>query len=256
MRIHVVSDLHLEFLENEDQVAALTREIDLPGGSKAGDVLVIAGDLHVGSRGATILEKLARDRPVIYVLGNHEYYRQDFHQTRAAWQDAVLPGVHVLENTAAIVGGIRFLGSTLWADCAGEDPDVMLYVGAMVNDFTLIRRAGNAFSPEDMIAIHGESRAWLTAQLATPFPGPTVVITHHLPSERSIAPQFEGDQENGAFASDLDDLILQFQPALWIHGHTHVSCDYALGKTRVVCNPRGYPHEVNPRWNPSFTVEL
>ena len=27
----------------------------------------------------------------------------------------------------------------------------------------------------------------------------------------------------------------------WIHGHTHVPCDYEIHGTRVVCNPCGYP---------------
>jgi Icc-related predicted phosphoesterase len=35
------------------------------------------------------------------------------------------------------------------------------------------------------------------------------------------------------------------RPALWLHGHTHGSCDYKLGDTRVVCNPMGYPGEVS-----------
>ena len=26
----------------------------------------------------------------------------------------------------------------------------------------------------------------------------------------------------------------------WIHGHTHDACDYMIGDTRVLCNPRGY----------------
>ncbi|MGH8196257.1 MAG: hypothetical protein ACREQ8_17955 [Woeseiaceae bacterium] len=44
-------------------------------------------------------------------------------------------------------------------------------------------------------------------------------------------------------ASRLDGLIEQFQPTLWIHGHTHEPSDYELFRTRVVCNPRGYPGE-------------
>ena len=30
---------------------------------------------------------------------------------------------------------------------------------------------------------------------------------------------------------------------LWIHGHTHAPCNYTVGETQVICNPRGYPGE-------------
>jgi Icc-related predicted phosphoesterase len=37
--------------------------------------------------------------------------------------------------------------------------------------------------------------------------------------------------------------IEKYRPELWIHGHTHVPCEYELFDTQVVCNPGGYPGE-------------
>ena len=48
---------------------------------------------------------------------------------------------------------------------------------------------------------------------------------------------------NRFFVSDETPLILDKKPRLWVHGHTHLTCDYMLGETRVVCNPHGYPKE-------------
>ena len=51
------------------------------------------------------------------------------------------------------------------------------------------------------------------------------------------------------------DQKLEHQPRLWIHGHTHESFDYQIGKTRVVCNPRGYASiEENHCFRPDYTV--
>jgi hypothetical protein len=79
-----------------------------------------------------------------------------------------------------------------------------------------------------------------------------VVITHHLPSWRSVAPSFMRALSNPAFASDLDHLFEGVD--LWIHGHAHTSHDYLAAGCRVVCNPRGYPMRAggfeNPRFNP------
>ena len=92
-----------------------------------------------------------------------------------------------------------------------------------------------------------------------------VVVTHHLPSERSVAPRFAKDELTPAFASHLDDLLPFAQ--LWIHGHTHDSIDYVLEaeghRTRVVCNPRGYPLSTggtsvfeNQSFNPALLLEI
>jgi Icc-related predicted phosphoesterase len=103
--------------------------------------------------------------------------------------------------------------------------------------------------------LHDASRTWLVRQLEQAFDGPTVVITHHLPALKSIAPRYANDPLNPAFASRLEDMIERYQPTLWIHGHTHEPCDYELSRTRVVCNPRGYPGEYgHGGFKPDLTV--
>ena len=83
-----------------------------------------------------------------------------------------------------------------------------------------------------------------------------MVITHHAPTPRSIAPGFHGSTLNPAFASNLEPLIARYQPAFWIHGHVHNSVNVMLGETRVVANPRGYNADENPDYDPALCVEL
>ncbi|WP_418360304.1 metallophosphoesterase [Sphingobacterium detergens] len=61
MKIHIVSDLHREFGYND---------INL----NIADVLVMTGDIDLGVKGINWLKSLCLDIPIIYVLGNHEYY--------------------------------------------------------------------------------------------------------------------------------------------------------------------------------------
>ena len=64
-----------------------------------------------------------------------------------------------------------------------------------------------------------------------------------------------GGGNPAAFASSLEGLIEEYQPILWIHGHTHDPFDYELFATRVVCNPRGYPGEhLRNGFRPDFTL--
>ncbi|MGP1683933.1 MAG: metallophosphoesterase, partial [Giesbergeria sp.] len=104
-----------------------------------------------------------------------------------------------------------------------------------------------------------QSVAWLEERFAEPFAGVTVVVTHFAPSPGSIAPQFIGSPLNACFVSDLEAQILRWQPALWLHGHVHHSCDYQVGATRVVANPRGYaPKGVveNANFAPNLLIEV
>lgn len=102
-------------------------------------------------------------------------------------------------------------------------------------------------------------RQWLEQQLAAPFHGPTVVITHHALHAQSIAPLYAADWATCGFASQLPDSFFAV-PVVWVHGHTHTRFDYRVGQCRVVCDPRGYAlwggeFEIDD-FDPSFVVEV
>jgi len=246
MKLHVLSDLHLEFADFE-----------LP--LTDADVVVLAGDIGVGTDGVRWAARTFPDRPVAYVPGNHEFYDRDIDSV-AAMEQAAAENVHVLNNREVIIDGVRFLGSTLWTDFAfyGEaDQEVLEDARRFVRDFSAIRKGDESFAPEDSIALHEEARDWLDNRLDDHFDGDTVVVTHHLPAAASTAGPYAKSRPNPAFASRLEVLIERHAPALWIHGHTHVPCDYRLAATRVVCNPRGYPREsYERRFDPGLVVRI
>jgi predicted phosphohydrolase len=186
------------------------------------------------------------DRPVIYVPGNHEFYGHDIELTTEL-EAAAPENITVLSDDALVLDGVRFLGSALWTDFKlhgeGEAWFARERARRYMNDFVRIRQGGHRFRPEDSVELHEASRTWLVCQLEQAFDGPTVVVTHHLPASTSIATRYANDPLNPAFASRLEGLIENYQPALWIHGHTHDACNYELFRTRIVCNPRGYPGE-------------
>jgi len=83
-----------------------------------------------------------------------------------------------------------------------------------------------------------------------------VVVTHYLPSQRSVSVAWRGSVINPFFVCDMDRFIQVVQPKLWLHGHTHTSCNYEIGKTRIVCNPFGYPDDLNEQYNPKLVIEV
>jgi calcineurin-like phosphoesterase family protein len=167
-----------------------------------------------------------------------------------------------LDNNEAIIDGVRFLGSTLWTDFKlfGELKRFECLTEARwLNDFRLINTGnGDVFSPRDSADLFEQSVEWLTRSLDKPFEGKTVVISHHLPSFVSVAERYKNDLLSACFSSNLDHLFGKMD--LWIHGHTHDSCDYVKNGTRVVCNPRGYCRypgtQENLQFNPKLVVEI
>lgn len=252
MKLLIASDLHLELGE-----AWTPPPVDY-------DVLVLAGDIDAGTRGFERFR--SRDgRPLIYVCGNHECYGRSLQATIDELRALSSYDTYFLENSSVEIDGVRFLGSMLWTDFElhglAKRREAMAVAAEQMADYSriFVRKDGPKpvrLTPADTLRLHQESRAWLTCELAKPFGGRTVVVTHAAPSLRSIAPRFRVDLISASFASNLETMIEEYQPALWVHGHTHNHADYCIGRTRVIGNPRGYPGERGVGFRPGLVIEV
>jgi predicted phosphodiesterase len=223
----------------------------LPSIQTDADVLVLAGDIvclsHREWRNAMeCLRLLAAAYPaVVMVCGNHEFYHGSIRAgTRELLKmEGQIPGLRVLTpGTATSLWGQRFLGGTLWQP-HGRNTDRY----PSISDHHLI---------EDFHKEAPRQYRALKKFLEQEIRPNDVVVTHHAPSNLSIAPQWEGHPCNRWFITpEMEPVISKLQPKLWIHGHTHTPMDYRIGRTRVVCNPAGYYGEEVP-FNPTLTIDL
>ena len=271
MRLWTLSDIHLE----------LTRGWDLPAGDARPDfdVMIVAGDLIPrAERGVRWLLERVPDRPVIYVMGNHEAYGTDIDRTIEKAKEAALgTNIHVMENETVRIGDVTFAAATLWTDFAigGDVHRAMAVAAERMNDFKKIRtgRYVERFRPSHALARHRRSRAFLETELRTNRPGPLVIVTHHAPvPEMSDEPGGSGNDPtlDPCYRSDLtalmspapDDGRGALRPAdLWVFGHTHEKFDALIGETtRVVSNAKGYgpwlPDGERTWDNPNFDERL
>ncbi len=267
MRLWIFSDIH-------DEIGG---SITLPPRPDA-DAIVIAGDLGHARRIGDIAKFYIDhyDLPIIYVAGNHEFYRQ---QTMAkavediefAARRSINEGwkqqFHFLNRDTLVIGDTRFIGGTLWVDAAlgaisQQDRIWRLHEAvSALNDFHLIKTAKDkVFRPADMIDLFRKDSAYIREQLMQPFDGKTVVLTHHMPHPDCTPEIYKNNKHNYLFASSEKPfgelLYSDMAPDLWICGHTHEAFDIEVGHTRIVCNPHGYDHEYGRngfRWG--FVVE-
>jgi Icc-related predicted phosphoesterase len=276
MKINLVSDMHLNFAD-----------IKMPGG----DILIMAGDImeaghlrqadnaqhntDIADRYRRFInEELIKYQKVLYVKGNHEHYRNAYHDTHARLLREMPDNVHLLENDEIQIDDVHFFGATMWTDMNKGDPISMHHLKQAMSDFAGSIKMGHGvkvgnqydgyytskFNPEYAKGIFHETISIMSAWLKNHKDDKCVVITHHAPSELSVNECYKKDYYmNGGYRSNLENFILDHpQIKVWCHGHMHDPCDYMIGDTRVVTNPRGYMgYETQANnFDPNFSFEV
>jgi Icc-related predicted phosphoesterase len=269
MRFWAFSDLHQDF--GEWVPPRRKKSAAANGGRPRHDAVIVAGDICEGFENGIqwIVDAELNEQPVIVLRGNHESYGHDYDRTMDAARAVAArhPNIHILQNDELVLGDgadrVRVLGATLWTDYllrsghyywSDADPraENMDRARRMLNDHRRISFRGGLWRPEDALAEHEASTAWLAGRLDEPFDGPTLVVTHHAPLGRSI--DYGYCREAAAcYASDLDELVGKAQA--WFHGHIHRARNYRHLGCRVLANPRGYPGQ-STGWSPNFTFEV
>jgi len=248
VNIQILSDIHLEF---EDF------QID----SANADVVILAGDIHVGDKGVKWIADHIQNVPVIYILGNHEYYGKIFPKlTRTLKLETQNSNITILENETVTIKDITFFGCTLWTDfnLFGNPRADGYYCQQYMNDYKKIRRepSYSKIRSMDVAVINKNSTDWLLSEYGQRKAKKNIVVTHHAPSIRSLLDRNKNETISAADASHLDSLVEKLSPHYWIHGHLHTSSDYYIGNTRIICNPRGYPDARNKDFSDGLIIAL
>lgn len=252
----LISDLHLEFYRPEDEVYRPPVEKD-----DANTVLLLAGDIHVGEKALPWIEEMTkRYRHVVYVLGNHEFYGQEWYKTLDFWAGVKLDKFTYLQDDYMVIDDTRIFGATMWTDVT--DPFLQWHGRQMMNDYNRTkindRRAGVVYrklNVQDTNNAHATTMRKLRDWVQVPWYGKTMVVTHHLPHELCVPERYKGSTLNAFFMTDLDDLIADHHINVWCHGHTHDNVDVEIHGTRILCNPCGYHgYEMNPNFNEELRI--
>lgn len=263
--IRILSDTHLEFSNGY---------MDMPKTDDDKDtILVLAGDIGIASKKHTYQEWIEdmsmQFKEVIYIMGNHEHYKGNFPTTKIKLLEALAdcPNVHILEKESIVFDGVAFICATLWTSMDNMDALLMYDAALRMNDYICTRTGPinepwkRKLKPKDTVEDHINAVHYIFAEIEKQKEAgnKVVVVTHHGVSLQSIHEIYKTEPMNGAYVSNLDERILESEPNLMIHGHTHVSFDYMIGNTRVIVNPRGYfgtYGDMNPDFDPLLTIDI
>jgi predicted phosphodiesterase len=246
MKIHILCDLHIEF-----------EEFIMPDSDS--DIVILAGDTHVGLEGIKWVFENIKEKPVIYIFGNHEYYNHAYPKLLDKARELTIgTNVNILENDIITIEDYQFMGCSLWTDFKLLNDYKLSSHAAqeLMTDFKRIRvnPKYHKFTPDVSSLVHKISLKWLRENSQNKYK--KIIATHHAPSMLSIPEQFRDDMVSAAYASNLEYFIKSNSINLWIHGHIHHSSDYVLHDTRVICNPRGYPDESETGFNPKLVINV
>lgn len=252
MKVSIHSDLHFEF--NGDTVF----QRGFP--NKESDVLILAGDCTTAHPfHSNVFFTRLRDSfsgPILYVLGNHEFYQSkssmyptltqpgDFERIIHFYKSlGKHHGISVLHNEAVEIGGVVFAGTTLWS---GLENNSGLYCGdrqvvRSLSDFSRIPE----MTPDFMRKQYKESTEFL-CKTAGENKGQTLFfITHFAPSLENRNTRFNINGLTDYFATGAGK-IAELYPSIdyWAYGHTHGTDEYPLSDNCVtITNQLGYPNE-------------
>ena len=261
MKIFLISDVHFEFHNKVDWLPPLPSVDQF-------DVLVLAGDIGHGPWLETGLRRLRKrfpSRPIVYVAGNHEYYRRNI--SRSPLDAVGIPDLYHLEKSHVELGGYQFIGTTLWTGFDSMGPEyierAMHESKYSIADFMEIRTrelsetngVPKRIEPEFMRDLFHQSKSWLDAELKHSDPDTTIVVTHFPPCRELRHGAIPESLISAYFQANCMDLIKKYQPAIWLYGHNHWSDQHQCGKTRFISNQYGYPRE-RARYRPDLIIEL
>lgn len=245
MNVKIISDIHLDVWDHFKKASYVLENF----AAQRGDVLIIAGDLGEGHRYHKNLfqqffEIISKNFfNVIMIPGNHEHYRSGWNVLEKLQMSVEeFERIKIINNEILTINGFRFIGSTLWSDLSKESPVDIFNFERSMNDYQVIRDSSKGYRKINSVYTNSQFHKNAKFLKENIQPG-DIVITHHAPSYKSVSDVYKGDKLNACYASDLDLMIEDLSPALWIHGHMHSASDYHIYNTRVISNPLGYPGE-------------
>jgi len=266
MKFYLASDLHLDFVCNPGKSPSKLYKFLDKYFTESGN-LILAGDIsHYPSQILQACKHLSKRYTIFIVLGNHEFYnisknmKQKYKETYSKFNYIKeilepLDNVHFLDGDVITINNIKIGGCTSWYDGS--------FFYSMNNMYSTNIDALWKMSSNDANRIPGIKSLydiWKIEQLKIKKAieqRPDIMITHVCPVLDGVAfsDKYKTDKTNAFYCFDGLNMIQEYKPKFWVHGHIHDTKSFDIDFTTILRNPLGYPGENKNFKVPYFEVQ-
>lgn len=239
MRLQIISDIHLEFLNENKKNKFINRLIET---SNLENYLAVLGDISPNANTRKIFFEKIKPfwKKIFFVPGNHDYWNewngmQYSDEINSKMANDV--GIILMQMNEFVIDDIVILGATLWSDQSFE-------CKTLINDYEKIKK----IEFQDIKNLHLQHKNWFENKIKMYKNKKIICLSHHVPSYSVCQEKDLNDPISSAYYSNCDSLVEKV--FLWAHGHTH----HAKHDGKIVCNPIGYPSE-KTNYNLSYIID-
>lgn len=247
IKARIYSDIHQEY-RNDNELFNIEKMEN-----EGEQILILAGDIDQlrnykkEIRKEWLKETSARFKYVLYIFGNHEYYKGkigDLYFEKNLDHLSGISNLHILSRKTPTfeIDNVVFIGATLWTDLY----NVMFLDHNIINDVKSIKsvsiRSGyGKFGSDTWRNENNFDLEWIKSEVKKNDHKKIVVITHHAPIITKD-PRDITDKYIHYNCNQLENFISESENiSYWIHGHVHQKNNLLrkIGKTIIFSNTIG-----------------
>lgn len=246
----IASDLHIEY--KNDSVPDPLKYV-----KPSADVLILAGDIGSLYKPEQLQEFLRKIsiyfKLVVYVPGNHEYYKQPdiLPETflsldkRLSVIENSIENLYILNRQSIIIGDICIAGCTLWSEPKIPIPRRLVRIHEITTHIYRNIYENNLAYIEETIKYCQSEEYKL------------IMVTHYAPTYKVLKGTRKKEKIHSMYASNLDHLLRKENMSVWVCGHIHKNFDYVTsGGTRLIGNQVGKPRDEITDYKKSLVFSL
>ena len=272
MKIDYISDTHLDFWCKQINTQHKKFSIQLEKYIKLlqpnyHDLLIIAGDIgHYFKQDKLFLLELKKYYTHICIVpGNHDMYLVSKRLQQLYNYDSINrldelanfcyenEGFHYLDEGVISIDGLKVAGLGMHWDTSYANKyypeksveDIISIWNSTMNDSSLIFNKKKNLSKASFDPIKYFNSEYKKLQEFENCQNIDIMVTHYGPKVPDNLPLEYKNIVTTFYYFDGEEDIKRISPRYWIYGHTHKAHEETYHYTDLLCNPVGYPSEVN-----------
>jgi DNA repair exonuclease SbcCD nuclease subunit len=198
MKIQYASDLHLEFTSNTFWIAENFLK-------PTGEILILNGDITLlrdGFEKDYFFDYISDNFKQTYIIpGNHEFYAGYDMKDSLSLDIDIRPNVKLFNNQSIIIDTTKIIFTTLWTSIKDN------LVEDYLNDFHKSKYKGERLNYENYNILYQQCVEFLEGELKNNSSDNTIVVSHHIPTEKANAYKGGSPIINQAFVVNLDPIL-------------------------------------------------